>query len=71
MDEVTAAHSSFLARMQRQCFLQQDKTWRLLQHAVHAILNMVLAYTHLQAAKLDPVQVCAEEESHGFLMLVL
>ena len=50
LEEVTAAHSAFLEAAMRQCLLAPDKTWKLIENAVHRILNLVLQFTTLQRA---------------------
>ncbi|KAK9804286.1 hypothetical protein WJX72_004797 [[Myrmecia] bisecta] len=59
LDEVTAAHGTFLDSVQRQCLLAPDKTWKLIEDAVFRILNLVLHFAALQQALNKPQQGAA------------
>lgn len=55
LEEVTAAHQSFMASVHRQCLLAPDRTWKLIEGAVVSILNEVLYFAELQQQLLNAV----------------
>ena len=70
LEEVTAAHSAFLEAAMRQCLLAPDKTWKLIENAVHRILNLVLQFTALQRALRQKVSGAPHERGWRLYQLL-
>jgi hypothetical protein len=71
LDDAIAAHRAFLVKVQRQCLLLPDKTWRLLETAILNILTQILQWCHILQEKVHPHPSLANPTNNPILTFMM